>query len=118
MLSLFQGQGITERKETAMLSIYATVHYASATDGWTEEEFDALDVLDTEANLTALLTEEVRRATGVDNVTVEVRSDDAGDVWVISGARDALERNAIDETVRNVLIDFPWHDAQYWAIFK
>lgn len=101
-----------------MLSIYATVYYAGAMDGWTEEDLDALDVLDTEANLTALLTEEIKSATGVDDVTVEVRSDDAGDVWVISGARDEMERNTIDETVRNVLVDFPWHDAMYWVILK
>lgn len=101
-----------------MTSISVTVHTAAALDGWTQAELDALDVLATEAKLARLLVAEIRKATGVDAVTVEVRRDDDGDFWSISGAESAKDELALDEAVRDTLMDFPWHDGQHWGEFR
>jgi hypothetical protein len=101
-----------------MATISITVHTASAYDGWAQEDRDRLDVLDTEAKLADVLAGKVREATEVDDVTVEVRREDRGDFWSISGAADAMEQRDLDEIVRETLIDFPWYDAQRWAVFK
>jgi hypothetical protein len=100
-----------------MATISITVHTAGAMDGWAQEDLDRLDVLDTEATLADVLAREVREATEVDDVTVEVRREDRGDFWSISAA-DAMEQRDIDEIVRETLMDFPWYDAQRWAVFK
>jgi hypothetical protein len=101
-----------------MATISITVHTGSAMEGWAQEDIDRLDVLDTEAKLAEVLAREVREATEVDDVTVEVRREDRGDFWSISDAADAMEQRDLDEMVREVLIDFPWYDAQRWAVFK
>jgi tricorn protease-like protein len=101
-----------------MATISITVHTASAYDGWTQEDRDRLDVLDTEANLAQVLENEIREATGVEEVKVSVRSEDRGDFWSINGAADAMEQRDLDEIVRETLNDFPWHEAQRWGVFK
>jgi hypothetical protein len=100
-----------------MATISITVHTASAYDGWTQEDRERMDVLDTEANLAQVLENEIREATEVD-VTVDVRCEDRGDFWSISGAADAMEQRDLDEMVRETLMDFPWHEAQRWGVFK
>lgn len=101
-----------------MATISVTVHTAGVMGGWTEEDRQAVNVLSTEASLAKMLTEQIASATGLDadDITVEVRREDRGDFWRID-ADDAREQLDLDEIVRDVLIDFPWHDAQRWAVF-
>ena len=103
-----------------MPKIHVTVHTAGAMDGWTADDRERFDVLDTEANLARLLRRDIADATGLAeaDITIDVRREDAGDRWHISGARDAMEQRDLDEATRDALIDFPWHDAQRWAVFK
>jgi hypothetical protein len=100
-----------------MATISITVHTASAYDGWTQEDRERMDVLDTEANLAQVLENEIREATEVD-VTVDVRCEDRGDFWSINDAADAMEQRDLDEIVREVLSSFPWSEAQRWGVFK
>ena len=100
-----------------MASINVTVHTASAMDGWTQADRDAMDVINTEVNLKSVLERDIREATEVEDVTVEVRREDRGDFWSIS-ADNAMEQRDLDEIVRDTLNDFPWYDAQRWAVFN
>lgn len=97
-----------------MISINVTVHTAGAMEGW---DAAAVDVLATEARLAGLLRAAIVDATGADEVTVNVRREDAGDYWDINGAESAREERDLDEAVRDTLMDFPWHDGQRWAVF-
>ena len=101
-----------------MTSINVTVHTAGAMNGWTQADIDACDMLDTEATLKSLIERDIRAATEIQDVTVTVSSEDRGDFWRISNAADAMEERDLDEIVRDTLTDFPWYDAQRWAVFK
>jgi hypothetical protein len=101
-----------------MTSISITIHTAGAFDGWSEADIAAIDMLNTEAQIARLITDRVVEATGVEAVEVEVRSEDRGDFWTISGAASEMEQRDLDEVVRETLIDFPWYDGNVWAVTK